>query len=266
MQQVHVLLADFVKHVFALNAHGRDFDPVALAVCIGVPVAARCRNFAQVDFGVEVRRKLVAVIAAVTVENIDFFDGVELVLEGVSAVGLRNTRVKAGTEQCRKAGLFKLFLVSPLPAVVEVGAEALFLAALVVDLAPLGIVDVFGLVVRRVHVVHATFEAGVHDGEVLVRERDVHHQVGLVFLDEFHDIFSLVGIHRGSRNDRLRVRAQFLCQFFAVFAVTASDADFAEHFACRAAFLDSNRGDSATTDNQSSCHFVFILIMELLAP
>ena len=129
VQQVHVLLAHFVKHVFALDAHGRDFDPVALAVLVGVPVAARSGNFAQIDFGVEVRRELVAVIAAVAVEDVDFFDGIELVLEGVGAVGLGNTRVKAGTEQCREAGLFKLFLVSPLPAVVEVGAEALFLAA-----------------------------------------------------------------------------------------------------------------------------------------
>jgi hypothetical protein len=40
--------------------------------------------------------------------------------------------------------------------------------------------------------------------------------------------------------------------------VAASDADFAEHFACRAALLDSNRGDSATTDNQCSCHFLFV--------
>ena len=80
VQQVHVLLAHFVKHVFALDAHGRDFDPVALAVCVGVPVAARCRNFAEVDFGVEVGGELVAVIAAVAVQNVNFFDGVELVL------------------------------------------------------------------------------------------------------------------------------------------------------------------------------------------
>ena len=183
VQQVHVLLADFVEHVFTLDAHGRDFDPMALAVFVGIPVAARSGNFAEVDFGVEVRGELVTMVAAVAVENIDFLDGVELVLESVGAVGLRDTRVKTGTEQCRKAGLFKLFFISPLPAVVEVGAEALFLAAFVVDLAPLGVVNVFGLVVRRVHVIHATFEAGVHDGEVLVRKRDVHHQVGLVFLD-----------------------------------------------------------------------------------
>mgnify|MGYP003312034807 CR=1 FL=1 len=85
VQEVHVLLAHFVEHVFALDAHGRNFNPVTLAVCVGVPVAARSGNFAQVDFGVEVRRELVAVIAAVAVENVDFFDGVELVLEGVGA-------------------------------------------------------------------------------------------------------------------------------------------------------------------------------------
>ena len=228
---------------------------MALAVFVGIPVATRSGNFAEVDFRVEVGGELVAVIAAVAVEDVDFFDGVELVLEGVGAVGLGNTRVKARTEECREAGLFKLFFISPLPAVIEVGAEALFLAALVVDLAPLGIVDVFGFVVRRVHVVHAAFEAGVHDGEILVRKRNVHDQVGLVFLDELGNVLCLVCIHGGSRNDRLRIRTQFLSELFAVFAVAASDANFAENFAAGAAFFDSNCGDCATTDNQSSCHF-----------
>ena len=56
---------------------------MALAVFVGVPVATRSRDFAEVDFRVEVRCELVTVIAAVAVEDVDFFDGVELVLQGV---------------------------------------------------------------------------------------------------------------------------------------------------------------------------------------
>ena len=258
VEEVHVLLADLCEVVFTLDAHGRDFNPVALAVLVRVPVAARSRNFAEVDFRVEVRCELVTVIAAVAVENVDFFDRVELVLQGVGAVCLRNTRVKAGTEQSRETSLFKLFFVSPLPAVIEVGAKALFLAALVVDLAPFRIVDIFRLVVSRVHVVHATFKACIHDGEVLVGESDIHHQVRLVLLNESRDVLGLVSVHGGSRDDRLRIRAEFLSQLLAIFAMTAGDADFAKNFAAGAALLDSNCGNGATTDNQCSCHFLFV--------
>ena len=92
VEEVHVLLADLCEVVFTLDAHGRNFNPVALAVLVRVPVAARSRNFAEVDFRVEVRCKLVTVIATIAVEDVDFFDRVELVLQGVGAVCLRNTR------------------------------------------------------------------------------------------------------------------------------------------------------------------------------
>ena len=71
-----IAVADLCEVVFTLDAHGRDFNPVALAVLVCVPVAARSRNFAEVDFGVEVCCELVTVIAAVAVENVDFFDRV----------------------------------------------------------------------------------------------------------------------------------------------------------------------------------------------
>ena len=67
-------------------------------------------------------------VAAVAVQNVDGVDGVELVLLGVGAVSLSDTRVKAAAQQGSQAGLLKLFGVGPLPAVVEVGGEACLLA------------------------------------------------------------------------------------------------------------------------------------------
>jgi len=40
--------------------------------------------------------------------------------------------------------------------------------------------------------------------------------------------------------------------------MTACDTDFAKNFAAGAALLDSNCGNGATTDNQCSCHFLFV--------
>ena len=102
-------------------------------------------------------------VTAVAVENVDRVNRVELMFGGVGAVGLRHTRVKATAQQRSQAGILKLFLVGPLPAVIEVGGKAFLLAALLVDGTPGGVVGVFGFVVGGVHVVDAAGKAGVHD-------------------------------------------------------------------------------------------------------
>jgi len=190
VEQVHILLAHLVEIVLPLDAHGRDLDPVAV-----LPVAAGGGDFAEVDLGVEVGGESIAVVAAVAVEDVDGVDGVELVLLGVGAVSLGHARVEAAAQQGGEAGFLKLFGVGPLPAVVEVGGEACLLAALLIDGTPRGVVGVLRLVVGGVHVVDAAGEAGVHDGQVLIGQGDVHHEVGLIALDEGDDLVHMVGIH-----------------------------------------------------------------------
>ena len=79
-------------------------------------------------------------VAAVAVQDIDGVDGVKLMLGGVSAVSLGNARVKAAAQQGGQAGILKLFLIGPLPAVIKVGGEACFLAALFIDSAPFRVI------------------------------------------------------------------------------------------------------------------------------
>ena len=54
---------------------------------------------------------------------------------------------------------------------------------------------VFGLVVRRVEVAHTGAQAGLHDGEILIRESQVHHEVGAVALKESDKLVDVVGVH-----------------------------------------------------------------------
>ena len=77
VEQVHILLAHLVEVVLPLDAHSRNFHPVAV-----LPVAAGGRHLTQVDLGVEVGGEGIAVVAAVAVEDVDGVDGVELVLLG----------------------------------------------------------------------------------------------------------------------------------------------------------------------------------------
>ena len=69
-------------------------------------------------------------IAAVAVEDVDGVDLVKIVLLGIGNEHGRDTRVKAGAEQARQAGLAEALVIGPLPRIVKVGGEAQLLAAL----------------------------------------------------------------------------------------------------------------------------------------
>ena len=89
VEQVHVLVADLIEVVLALDAHRRDFNPVTV-----LPVRAGRGYLTQIDLRVEVGRKRVAVVAAVAVQDVDGVDFIEQVLLCVSAVRLRYARSK----------------------------------------------------------------------------------------------------------------------------------------------------------------------------
>ena len=53
---------------------------------------------------------------------------------------------------------------------------------------------VLGFVVGGVHIVHASFEASIHDGEVLIGKGQVDAEFGLELLHECHKLGHAVGI------------------------------------------------------------------------
>ena len=254
VEQVHVLFAHLIEVVLPLDAHGRDLDPVAV-----LPVAAGGRDLAQVDLRVEVGGEGVAVVAAVAVEDVDGVDGVELVLLGVGAVSLGHTRIEAAAQQRGQAGFLKLFGIGPLPAVIEVGRETGLLAALLVDGAPLRVVRVLRLVVGGVHVVDTAGQAGVHDGQILIGQGDVHHEVGLVALDEGDHFVHLVGVHLGGGDLGGSLGGQFSRELVALGLGAAGDADLGEHFGDLAALVDGDGSHAAAADDQNFAHGRFLL-------
>ena len=249
VEQVHILAADLVKVVLALDAHGRHLDPAAV-----FHIAARGADFAQVDLGVEVGGKGVAVVAAVAVQDVDGVDGVELMLGGVGAVRLGHAGVKPAAQQRRQAGILELFLVRPLPGIVKVGREACLLAAFLVHGAPGGVVGVFRLVVGGVHVVDAARQAGVHDRQVLVGQGDVHDKVRPVPLDEGDELVHVVGVDLRGGDPGLGGGGQLGRQRVAFGLGAAGDAQLGKHFAGLAAFVDGDAGDAAAADDENFAH------------
>ena len=93
-------------------------------------------------------------IAAVAVEDVDGVDAVEVVLLHVRAEHVGHTRVETGAEQGHQSGLFEALAVGPLPLVFELRLVQRF-------------------VVGGIQVVHARGQAGIHNTEVLVGQRQV---------------------------------------------------------------------------------------------
>ena len=244
VQKVHILLADLVEGILALDAHGRDLHPLAV-----LHVAARCRYLTEVDLRVEVGREGIAMVAAVAVEDVDGVDAVKLVLRRICAVRLGHARVEAAAEQRGETGVLKLLLVRPLPAVVEVGRETGFLAALLVDRTPLRIIGVLRLIVCRIHVVDTTCEAGIHDGEVLVRKRDVHHEIRLVAADQRAELLHVIGIDLCRRDLRLRRRCELLREGITLRLGTAGNAELRKNVTHLTALGNRNTGYTTAADH-----------------
>ena len=256
VQQVHILVAHLIEVVLPLDAHSGDFYPVTV-----LPVAAGSRHLAQIDLRVKVGGEGIAVVAAVAVQNVDRINGIELMLFGVGTVSLGHARVKAAAQQGGQTGFLELFGVSPLPAVIKVGREAGLLAALFVDGAPLRVVGVLGLVVGGIHVVDAAGKAGIHNGQILIRQGDVHYQIGLVRLDESDDLFHLVCVHLCGGDLGGGGGSQLGSQLIALCLGTAGDADLGEHFRHLAALVDGNRGHAAAADDQNFAHVDLLLYL-----
>ena len=230
VQEVHVLRADFREVVDTLDLHRLRLDPVAV-----LPVAAVGRDFADVDLGVEVRRERIAVVAGVAVEDVDVVDLVEVVLERVGGEDARDARVEAGAEERRDAGLLVALAVGPLPLVLELRR-------------------VLRLVVGRVDVIRLRREAGVHDVQVLVRQREVQHDVRLEVLDQGDERIDVIRINLRRADLRLRRALELLLERVALRLRARDNHDFTEFVRVLAALVDGDTRDTTAADDQSFSH------------
>ena len=170
-------------------------------------------------------------------------------LLGVGAVGLRHAGIEAAAEQGCETGLLETLAVGPLPAVIEVGREALLLAALVVHLAPCGVVGVLRLIVGGVHIVDAAGQTGVHDGQILIGQSDVHDQIGLICLDEGAKFLHAVRVDLDGGDLRGGFVLQLGRQGVAFRLRAAGDAQLGEDLRQHAALANGHVGNAAAADD-----------------
>ena len=227
VHQIRVAGTDIGIGEVLMDFEGTGGNPFAVLV-----VAAVLGNLADVDFGVEVGGESLAVVAGVAVDDVEGLHGREPVLGGVGGEDAGDTRVEAAAEDGGQAGLLEALAVGPLPRIFEVSL-------------------VLGLIVGGVEVVDAGAQAGVHDGEILIRQGDVDDEVGLVTLEECHDVVYVVGV------DAVGADPGFVddAGYGVAFALRArSYDDLGEHIVVLSAFVGDDGAYTATAYDNNFCH------------
>ena len=147
------------------------FDPSAVLV-----VAALLRDLANVDLRIEVGGECFAVIAGITVDDVEVMDLVEVVLGGPGSEDARHAGVETATQYGQQALFAEAVLIGPLPAIFELSL-------------------VFGLIIRRIEVIDPRLQASVHDSQVLIRQSHMDDQFGLEGTDQLRQFGHVVGIY-----------------------------------------------------------------------
>ena len=177
------------------------------------------------------------VVTGIAIDDVQLCHLVEMMLGGIGGVDARHTRVEAAAEDGRETSLLKLLLVGPLPRIFEVRL-------------------VFRLIVGRVHIVAATSQTGLHDGEILVRQGEVEHQLRLVLIEQRLQLLHVVGIHLVGSDfgqfQSLAVRSPLFLDSLnngvAFFLASAGNNKFVEHVSVLCNLMGGH-GSHATSAN-----------------
>ena len=98
-----------------------------------------------------------------------------MVFGGIGGENSCHSRIEAAAQNSRQPFLLEALLIGPLPRILEMRL-------------------VLGFIIRCIEVVHPALQAGVHNGQILVRQRHVHHDIGLEGPKQLAQIGYIVGI------------------------------------------------------------------------
>ena len=204
-----------------------------LDVLAVLPVEALLGYLADVDFGVEVRGEGFVVVASVAVHDVEVLHLVEVMFAGIGCEDAGHARVEATAQNGAETSFLEAFAVSPLPRVLEVRL-------------------VLGLVVGRVEVVAARLQAGLHDGEVLIGQGEVHHDVGLIAAEELDELFHAVGIHLSCLDLRAVLLVEDFCQSDALLLGATGYHHFGERVGILTHLMSCHGSNAASSNYQYS--------------
>ncbi|MNE48144.1 hypothetical protein D3C80_1425900 [compost metagenome] len=100
----------------------------------------------------------------------------------------------------------------------------------------------------RRSVEEAQAQAGIHNGQVLIWESDINHDIRLEALDQFNYLVRIICIELSSRNLRL-ASGQFIFQSITFREGSARYADLFKYIRVLAALVHDNTSYTASANN-----------------
>ena len=200
-------------------------------------------HLADIDLRIEVGSEGLVVVAGIAVNDVQVGNLVEVVLSGIGCVDAADTGIKSAAEDGGETSLPEAILIRPLPAVLILRF-------------------VLGLVVGGVEVIDATAEAGIHDGEVLVREGDIDHQLGLYALHEYAELLHIVCIDL-SGLDEVLAAGDLSDEGIHGALRPASDGDVGEDVPIHGHLMSHDGTDATGTDDKYASFHIWILLLSV---
>ena len=166
-----------------------------------------------------------------------------MVLGSVGREDAGHSRVEAAAEDGRQSCFAEAVAVGPLPRVFEVSL-------------------ILWLVIGRVQVVASAGQARFHDGQVLVGQCEVNHQLRAIAAEERLQLFHVVGIHL-SRPDICLVSllVDGVYQSVAFLLSAAGNHELSEHVGVLHDFESGHGGHATCANHQYSAHIFLSSIM-----
>ena len=173
-------------------------------------------------------------VAGVAVDDVEVVNLLEVVLGGTCGVHTTHSWVEAATQNCCESCLLKTLSVGPLPAVLEMCL-------------------VERLIVGSVEVVDTTFQAGIHDGKVLIGQCHIDDQLGLMTLEQSHQLLNAVGVDFVGCDVR---STNSLSHGVTFLFVSRSDHNFVKHVGIFGALVCYYGSHTATANDDYFVHNV----------
>ena len=105
---------------------------------------------------------------------------------------------------------------------------------------------------------YAACQAGVHDGQILIRQSKVEHDIGLNALNECNQFVHAIGVHLSSGNlgTALTLGLNLLLKVVTLANRTACNANLVKNRVVLGALLNRYLGYTSAANNQYLSHFI----------
>ena len=136
-------------------------------------------DFSDVDFWVEVGGKSLMMVACIAIDDIQIMYLIEIMLGSISGVDARHARIESASKNGSQSGILETFFICPLPAIFKMSHITRF-------------------VVSRVEVVHSSLEACLHDGEILIWQCQIEHDIRFELIEKGDQFIHIIRIDLSS--------------------------------------------------------------------